>query len=77
MEAAWWWLPLLARCSSTAPPQIGVAVLDSMVRHNAYLPLPPPRAGKLEATIAAAGREHESVQVLLRSSGIDVITPSC
>ena len=52
---------------------LDVAVLDSMLRHDAYPPLPaaqattPPLQGEVQAHIAAAGRERESVQVLVRS----------
>jgi hypothetical protein len=65
-----------ARCSQAAgaAAALDVAVLDSMLRHDAYSPLPPPEIGPsaskgalLQAHIAAAGRERESVQVLVRS----------
>jgi hypothetical protein len=52
--------------AQTSSDRIGVAVLDSMTRHSAYdeLAPAPSQLQLLEASITAAGRERESVQVL-------------
>lgn len=54
----------------SAAVELQLGLLDSMTRHDAYLPLQQQHADSrqlLTVTIAAAGRERESTQVLLRS----------
>ena len=59
-------LPLMALLAQ-ASASVELAVLDSMVRHDAYVPLVS-RTGPVRLALTAAGREHEAVQILLRAT---------